>query len=145
MRQPGRARHMSIRTIPRILGTVGFVEEIFDAFCLARLSKYLQGAPVRVTLWNDCSTTSDAPPVATVHVKDRSTLVRLLRAPSLAFGEAYAAGRLVISGDLVQLIEVVNRALAGRPYEHGNTAGSISRAASRDNVHVHYDIGNDFY
>jgi cyclopropane-fatty-acyl-phospholipid synthase len=84
--------------------------------------------------------------VATVFIKDRATLMRLLVRPALEFGEAYAADRLRVDGDLVEMLAGVNHALAGRPYQHPWTHTSSAKAgAARENVHVHYDLGNDFY
>ena len=120
---------------------------LIDQWCLSRISRALAGAPVRLKLWNGMATTLGPEPVpATVLIKDRGTLVRLLMRPALEFGEAYAAGRLQVDGDLVEMLAGVNEALAGRPYQHPWTRASApSRHASRDNVHVHYDLGNDFY
>jgi cyclopropane-fatty-acyl-phospholipid synthase len=69
----------------------------------------------------------------------------LLLHPALAFGEAYTAGRVSVD-HLSAFLESTNRALAGRPYQwHAPRFPRISRRASADNVHAHYDLGNDFY
>src|SRR5579864_748124 len=128
-----------------ISSAVAFAPGLVDEWCLSKLSRLLNGAPVRLQLWNDESATPAMPTVATVLVKDRATLVRLLLRPALAFGEAYSAGRLVVKGDLVRLLEAVNRALAGRPYEPGARRVPATPTSAKDNVHVHYDLGNDFY
>lgn len=84
-------------------------------------------------------------PIATVVINDRRTLVGLLLHPALEFGEAYMSGRLSVQGDLVGMLEAVNRALQGRAFERGASADRpTSRAAARSYVH-HYDLGNDFY
>jgi cyclopropane-fatty-acyl-phospholipid synthase len=116
-----------------------------DRWCLSRLSASLAGAPVRVDLWNGMSAVLGEPIHAAVLIRDRQTLWRLLRQPAWGFGEAYAAGRLTVRGDLVRMLEGVNRALAGRPFQRagGHSEKSVSR--SRHNVHVHYDLGNEFY
>jgi cyclopropane-fatty-acyl-phospholipid synthase len=68
----------------------------------------------------------------------------------VGFGEAYTAGRLDVRGDLVALFEAVNRVMGGQrpasPWRaclHGAVLGS-GRSA-RENIHQHYDLGNDFY
>jgi cyclopropane-fatty-acyl-phospholipid synthase len=136
---------MRARTRLALSGAAAFAPGLVDEWCLSRLSRLLHGAPVRLELWNDECAAPPVPPVATVVVKDRATLVRLLLRPALAFGEAYSAGRLVVKGDLVRLLEAVNRALAGRPYEAGARRVPATPASAKDNVHVHYDLGNDFY
>ena len=93
-------------------------------------------------------------PVATVRLKDRGVLLALLRDPHLAFGDLYSEGRIDIDGDLVGLLEAVYRASA-RAEERRSLLrrlfGALHRprrnslAGSRDNIHHHYDIGNQFY
>jgi cyclopropane-fatty-acyl-phospholipid synthase len=123
-------------------GGPGFIEK----WCLSRLARALSGSPVRVQLVDGETAVAAGPcPIATVVIKDRRTLVRLLLQPALEFGEAYTDGRLTIQGDLVALLEGVNRALAGRPFQRGDRRGrQMSRDDARRNVH-HYDLGNDFY
>jgi cyclopropane-fatty-acyl-phospholipid synthase len=118
-----------------------------DQWCLAKLEQMFQGAPVEVRLWDGRHVRlSSAPPVASVLIRDRGTLRSLVSRPALAFGEAYSAGRLTVSGDLPRMLELVNRALAGRPYERRVPRRTpASHTDARHNVHVHYDLGNDFY
>ena len=116
-----------------------------DRWALARLASGLPGAPVRIQLWSGDSIVAGEPVVATVVVHDRQTLGRLLVQPAWAFGEAYAAGRLTVQGDLVRMLEGVNRSLAGRPFQRGRQRRAGSVADARHNVHVHYDLGNAFY
>ncbi len=114
---------------------------------LSRLSHLLHGVPVRIVLWDGCAADlSSAPSVAAVHIHDRWTLLRLIRHPTLGFGEGFASGRITVEGDLVRMLEATNRALALRVLP-GRTKTSTrnSPSSARKNVHAHYDIGNDFY
>lgn len=91
-------------------------------------------------------------PVARVRLRDRRVLRELLRNPDLALGEAYADGRIDVEGDLARLVEeafrshgraprpvrAVARLLGARPRRN-------TRSRARDNIHRHYDLGNDFY
>jgi len=92
---------------------------------------------------------ADAKPVHTVRIKDRRTLLRLLYRPELEFGEAYADGRLEVDGDLVGLLEKVYTApvspLANRLLRQTRGPRPNTLHGSRDNIHRHYDLGNDFY
>ncbi len=97
---------------------------------------------------------STEPPLAWLHVRDRAALVRVFLNPFFQFGEAYSDGGLHVEGDLVEVLEAIEHSsrgaasggllarllnwLARRPRRH-------TLAASRDNIHHHYDIGNDFY
>ena len=84
-----------------------------DAWCLAALADAFHGAAVRIQLWDGTARDlSEDPPVATLKIHDRATLVRMLRQPALAFGEAYSAGRLEVDGSLVRFLEAANRATA---------------------------------
>src|SRR5688572_1089837 len=126
--------------------------QAFDRWLLSLLRKSLGDAPVRLVLWDGTEHRPAARPVATLHVRDRKTLIAVLLDPDLKFGEAYAAGRIEVEGDLVALNEVVFRALQHRGYTAVPWAWRLSLSLgrdtlrrSRDNIHHHYDLGNDFY
>ncbi|MDA8430324.1 MAG: cyclopropane-fatty-acyl-phospholipid synthase [Geobacteraceae bacterium] len=87
-------------------------------------------------------------------IHDRAALWRLLTNPLLHFGDDYSAGRIEIEGELVSFLETVYRAMAGSPKFRRVSDPSAYRrnqphlnsiAGSRQNIHHHYDIGNDFY
>jgi len=87
------------------------------------------------------------PPVATVLLRDRGTLLRLLIRPECGFGDGYSSGRIAVRGNLVAALEAGYRALeseARQPRTYRLSRGH-SLQASRANVHRHYDLGNDFY
>lgn len=89
-----------------------------------------------------------------VRIRDRRTLFGLLRDPQMRFGDAYSTGQIEVEGDLVKfmvtLFEIFDRP-ESRDSIAGRIAGWIHRprrntlAGSRDNIHRHYDLGNDFY
>ncbi len=90
----------------------------------------------------------------TVTIRDRKTLLKLFVDPELHFGDAYSEGRIDVEGDLVRVLETVFRSLSA-PGNKGvikkyaakilHRPRSNTAAGSRDNIHHHYDIGNDFY
>ncbi len=93
-------------------------------------------------------------PVATIRFADRGVPLALLSNPQLAFGDLYSEGRIDIDGNLVGLLEAVYRASAQAEVRGSllrTLSGLINRprrnslAGSRDNIHHHYDIGNEFY
>jgi cyclopropane-fatty-acyl-phospholipid synthase len=135
--RPGRVR-ASARTAGRL-----------DRWVLARMRGRLQGIPLRVTLWDGTSTNlSDSAEVAEVFIKDRRTLLALVRDPAVAFGDAYAGGRLEVRGDLVRLLEAVFAHWQGTPAGHRvepPRREPSDRERARANIHYHYDLGNDFY
>jgi cyclopropane-fatty-acyl-phospholipid synthase len=89
-----------------------------------------------------------------VRIAERSTLRGLLRDAQIRFGDSYGTGQIEIEGDLVRFMEAVFRAL-NRPSARETIAARVagwlhrprrnSLAGSRDNIHRHYDLGNDFY
>ena len=92
------------------------------------------------------------PTAATVRIADRATLAGLLADPQVRFGDAYSEGRIEIDGDLIELMNVVYRGgLAREEPIPQRIAGWVRRPrrntleGSRDNIHHHYDLGNDFY
>ena len=124
-----------------------------DRWLLRRASSLLGDPPLEFAVRGGARVRAGAAPVARVTFASRATLLSILADPWLRFGDAYSDGGITIDGDLVQVLETVYRAgamgdkpswlrraaeLAHRP--HGNTL-----SASRDNIHHHYDIGNDFY
>jgi cyclopropane-fatty-acyl-phospholipid synthase len=122
----------------------------FDRFLLRTLRKLLGSVPLSLCLG---SLTEDDPPVnaPVVRIFDRKTLLALTTNPEVAFGDAFSQGRIEIEGDLVQLLEGIYRA----PVSKTVPAQLLSRwlqltqsntlRGSRNNIHRHYDLSNDFY
>jgi cyclopropane-fatty-acyl-phospholipid synthase len=89
-----------------------------------------------------------------VRIADRATLLGLLRDAQVRFGDAYSTGQIEIEGDLVRFMETVFQGL-NRPSARETIAARVaawlhrprrnSLAGSRDNIHQHYDLGNEFY
>jgi cyclopropane-fatty-acyl-phospholipid synthase len=121
---------------------------------LARLLADLNVPELAFTLWDGRSVSLPAAtPTHRLLVRDRPALWLLLAFPEYYFPEMYAQGRILVGGDLEGLLELLQRARAHlnpgslrrraacalfRPSE-----GSLQRA--RENIHHHYDLGNDFY
>ena len=132
------------RTAPRTAGRL-------DRWVLSRMRHRLQGIPLRVTLWDGTSVslsdTADAS-ADEVIIKDRRTLLALVRDPAVGFGDAYAGGRLDVRGDLVRLLEAVYQHWEGTRVGHRVEQPRWEpndRQRARENIHYHYDLGNDFY
>jgi cyclopropane-fatty-acyl-phospholipid synthase len=109
---------------------------------------------VRIVLWDgEAIATSDELPVGNIVIHDPATLRRLITDPRIAFGEAYSDGTVEIQGPLVEVLSSIGlgtirgstTSLLGRFLNRNRRERSHTLAASRDSVHHHYDIGNDFY
>lgn len=120
-----------------------------DRWMLAPLQHALDRVCLKISLWDGTTLYGGArPPVAAIEIRDRRTLLGLLRNRELVFGEGYTSGRLRVHGDLVTALEAIYRTFPPR------AAGWLSRLStwrrntmdrSRHDIHEHYDIGNDFY
>ncbi|MCK9382572.1 MAG: cyclopropane-fatty-acyl-phospholipid synthase family protein [Sulfuritalea sp.] len=86
-------------------------------------------------------------------LNDFGAVLKLAGDPQLRFGEMFTAGRLEVKGDLAGLLELIYRAL---PREDGGVSGAWqlrdffaeqrnSPSRAKQNIHHHYDFGNDFY
>jgi len=117
-----------------------------DRWALARIQQSVASAPLRFLLWDGYELAPrTGAPVATIVFRNRRALFSWVWNPDLYFGEAYMFGAVEIRGDLVRTLEAVYRALASAERAWWQLRGSNSVEAARDNVHHHYDLGNDFY
>jgi len=93
-------------------------------------------------------------PVAVVQYANRLSMWKTIINPELHWGDLYCNGQIEFEGDLARFLEIIYRNL------HSSRNGSIVRRLIRrlghrrianshvraeENIHHHYDIGNDFY
>ncbi len=125
----------------------------FERWLVRRVLEAPGPVPIEVVLWNgERFGAAPESAVVRIEIRDRATLLSLATHPQRGFGDAYARGTLAVEGDLVEFLEVAFRA---KPRTVGLT-GWLARLAarlvrpnslrgSRENIHRHYDLGNDFY
>ena len=127
-----------------------------EARLLRRLLTGFGDPPIEFELaWTGERVVPDVRQVAEkVRIADRSTLRGLLRDAQVRFGDAYSTGQIEVEGDLARFMGTVFRTLGGGDAHDSianRVAGWLHRprrntlAGSRDNIHRHYDLGNDFY
>lgn len=127
-----------------------------DQWLLTRLSQATGSSPLRLVVKGSAEVSPpNASPAATVVIQDRDTLSSLVRDPEVGFGDAYMDGRIEVEGDLVRFLEAVyqgmdNSATTGKwlsklASKWLDFAQDNSRSGSSNNIHRHYDLGNDFY
>jgi cyclopropane-fatty-acyl-phospholipid synthase len=118
-----------------------------DRWLLARVQQPVASAPVRFRLWDgfELLPPDGQSPIATIQINNRRALIAWVRDPDLNFGEAYMFGAVEVHGDLEGMLEAVYRALgpSKRRRWHGRRVNTLE--ASKENVHHHYDLGNEFY
>jgi cyclopropane-fatty-acyl-phospholipid synthase len=119
----------------------------FDRWVLGRIQQTVPTAPIQFALWDGFELPPPSrPTVSTVRFRNRPGLFSWLWDPDLNFGETYMSGAVEISGDLVELLEAVYRALSPakpRPWWLWQKSNDVR--AAKENVHHHYDLGNEFY
>lgn len=143
------ASHQAPMTAP------GAVSRSLEGRMLHALLHAFGNPPVQFALWNGERITAATEPVATLHIPDRRTLLRLCADPDVQFGEFYSAGTIHVEGDLGRLIELLYRGAANPPRNSVTLARRLAHRlhrrrantldGSRENIHHHYDIGNEFY
>jgi cyclopropane-fatty-acyl-phospholipid synthase len=126
-----------------------------DSWLLTRLRAVLGDPPVEFAVRDRVMVgPADVPAVARVTFASRRSLMAILADPPLRFGDAYSEGSVTIDGDLVSLLETVYHSgvAAGKSDSLLHKARGVLRrphlntlTGSRDNIHHHYDIGNEFY
>ncbi len=126
----------------------------FDRLIAYWIMTFVGNPRIAVRLWDGNEFYfADGMPVGVMEFRDRSAMVDLIFSQRVGFGEGYSKGKIVIHGDILEFLNEVSRAFAKRgdgsfyldkfrsllSAIRGNTLGR-----SRDNVHHHYDLGNDF-
>jgi cyclopropane-fatty-acyl-phospholipid synthase len=117
-----------------------------DRWLIRQLRSRLGEAKVGVTLWDE----SDAADKdATVRYNDRGALWQCLVNPGLHFGDLYSAGRISVHGDLMAVLDeaysYLDKLKVNNRLLRSARAIAPDLSESRQNIHHHYDLGNDFY
>ncbi|MBL3555786.1 MULTISPECIES: class I SAM-dependent methyltransferase [Marinobacter] len=127
----------------------------YERWLVAKLMSMAGSPPVRFQLWNDELIEPEKGQARfTLRLADPKALFALVTNPNLAFGDLYAAGRLQVDGDLPDLMEALYRAvhqareqwpkwLEALWRNHSPRSTGVSEA--KENIHHHYDLGNEFY
>jgi cyclopropane-fatty-acyl-phospholipid synthase len=127
-----------------------------EKWLLQQVFRAIGPAPVRFVIQNGAEVSPpDISPIATVVIRDRRTLAELIADPEMAFGEAFADGRIQVEGDLTGALEAAYESWPSGRAEHSqyqrlasawmNWLQDNTPRGSRSNIHSHYDLGNEFY
>ena len=127
----------------------------FDRW-LARTMLDVVGNPkANLRLWDGIDVTTPVDdPVAVVLYCNRLAMWKTIINPELHWGDLYCNGQLEFDGDMARFLEIIYRNLNSNGkggllrrfmvwLGHRRIANSHARA--EENIHHHYDIGNDFY
>jgi len=124
----------------------------YERYFLRRVLDAMGSPRFAVALWDGFKVSpKDAAPVATVNVHSRSALNQLLRQGDMGFGDAFSNGGISVEGDLVAMLvaaftvpEPTGIAAVVKSLQQRKPRAN-TKDGSRENIHHHYDIGNDFY
>jgi cyclopropane-fatty-acyl-phospholipid synthase len=125
-----------------------------DRWLARRIWQAAGQPPIHFVLWDGTEVTGLPKPRAAIRVQHRKALRRMALERSIGFGEGYADGTVEVGGDLVALLEAIFQSLLARPKALNDLSSKLGKvrlrrrntlAGSRNNIHHHYDIGNDFY
>jgi cyclopropane-fatty-acyl-phospholipid synthase len=127
-----------------------------DRWLLDTLNRACGRPDVELALW-------DTPPPPAGEVRrpmlrftSRQSIQRLLLKPELRFGEFHASGDIEVYGDLAELMEQIYAGMRRAKQSQGPLRRALGHAlqrrarpnhpdGSKENIHSHYDLGNDFY
>lgn len=116
--------------------------------------KVLGDPDINVTFWDGESLRQNFNGPGMV-LKERAALWRMLVSPTLHFGDDYCSGRIELEGG--GLLPFLERFYAAMDRQQKSTTRLLNIAngyyrlrgnpidRAKDNIHHHYDIGNDFY
>ncbi len=124
------------------------------ARCVSRLLARFGNPPLQVVLPNGevVSTSRHDTPTVTIRFRDYRVVWAVALDPWFQFPEGYASGRIEIEGNLSESLAVIYRLTNHRGKSAAPGLWSRLRRPranslrhSQENIHHHYDIGNDFY
>ena len=124
----------------------------YERYLLRRVLDAMGSPGFAVALWDGFKISPQGTaPVATVNIHSRSALNQLLRQGDMGFGDAFSNGGISVEGDLVAMLvaaftvpEPTGIAAVVKSLQQRKPRAN-TKDGSRENIHHHYDIGNDFY
>ena len=127
----------------------------FDRMAAYWVMTFVGNPRVTVRLWDGNEFYfADGTPVGVMEFHDRKALLNLAFSQSIGFGDGYSSGKIEIHADILEFLREIARAISSRPNQnyYASKILSMLRAVrgntlsrSRNNVHHHYDLGNQFY
>jgi cyclopropane-fatty-acyl-phospholipid synthase len=126
-----------------------------DRWLVTKMIDVVGNPPVRISLWDGVEVTPACDyPIAVLVYRDRGALLKTIINPELHWGDLYCSGRVVFEGHMAEFMQVIYKGISGKGEPgllrrfviwlgHRRIFNSFDKA--KENIHHHYDIGNDFY
>ncbi len=127
----------------------------YERWLLDKFIRLAGSPPICFQLWNGDRIEPEYQTARfTLTLNDSKALYALVTDPNLAMGDLYSSGRIDIDGDLSDFLETVYRSVhAARRqwpkwldnlWKNPNPRSS-GLPQAKENIHHHYDLGNEFY
>ena len=124
-----------------------------EELLLSKMLRAIGDPPVQIVLWNGHEINRSGAVAASVLIRDRGALYKLISDPELHFGELYSSHRIEVQGSLLNFLETVYRVWPLMNEKRAGRKQLLSFSAARPNtlegarfnIRHHYDIGNEFY
>lgn len=120
---------------------------------LSKLLKKAFDVPVMVTYWDGKSENyGEGLPKFRIKINEKPNLKELAKFPTLALAELYMRRGIEIEGSIQELITSAYRQSDSFMTEPSSFKDAVAKMlhnhdkeSSKEDIHSHYDIGNDFY
>lgn len=126
-----------------------------DRWLVKKMLQVVGDPPVRISLWDGNEITPYCEyPVAVLVYRDRGALFKTIINPELHWGDLYCTGRVVFEGDMVEFMQIIYLGISKQQnpgwlrsaiYWLGHRRIFNSFDHADENIHHHYDLGNEFY
>jgi len=126
-----------------------------DRWIALKMMEVVGNPPVVLKLWDGVEISPPCDdPIAVITYCDRNAMFKTIINPELHWGDIYCTGQLEFEGDLAGFMHIIYSNL--RKKGKGNLLAktikwlgyrriSNTHKKAEENIHHHYDIGNDFY
>ena len=126
----------------------------YERWSTRKLTQFLGKPKITISLWDGyCVTPDQGESLGTVHIRNRHALNQLLLKGDVGFGDQFSVGGIDVEGKLADVLlelyvarnrsESSLKSIGEFLHKRGPKRNTLER--SRDHIHHHYDIGNDFY
>lgn len=127
----------------------------FDRWLLGAMVKVVGQPRVRFLLWNgEAVHDPGLSAVGALTFPNRMTLLKICRSPETTFADGYVDGSITMDGDPIDiLVELASSNRRAMPHDSMrrrlinlvNRPRGTSKRKAKENIHNHYDLGNEFY
>ena len=127
-----------------------------DRWLVHKMLEIAGNPRVRISLWDGVEVTPPyEDPIAVMVYSDRGALLKSIVDPELYWGDLYSKDRVKFEGNLTEFMQTVFLGIRGRKDKRSLIRKMVlwldrrfisrSQDNAKENIHHHYDLGNEFY